>query len=84
MSAYVKERDGVKLVAKEKRHRLEVTPSVALDKRLFHEPLTLVVEASVVEAVQDGRRLSVERRGGKSIFEFDPQGGKVIIYKEKN
>lgn len=79
--AYTKERDNVRIAVKERRKKITVTPTMTLDARIFDEPLTLVVDCHVASATQDGRRLTVTRRGGKSLVDFMPGGGVVTIAK---
>ena len=83
VSAYVKERDAIKLKTKTKKRKIIVTPSLSLDKELFHEPLTLVVERGLLSATQDGKPLAIKSKNGNSIVAFNPHGGKIILQVEK-
>lgn len=79
VAAYVKERDAVKLKTKVLKNEIIVTPSLSLDKELFHESLTLVVNHTVLSASQDGKPLVVAHKKGRGLVEFDPHGGKITI-----
>lgn len=79
VSAYVKERDAIKLKTKVRKDKIIVTPSLSLDKELFHEPLTLVVEHTLLSASQDGKQLAVLNKNGQGLVDIDPQGGKVSL-----
>ena len=81
VAAYVAERDSIILTQKQKRGKVVVWPSLSLDARLFNVPLTMCVEGCAdCRVVQDGERIEVYYRGGNAYFEFDPHGGKIIIY----
>ena len=84
VSAYIKERDAVKLKVKEKKNYILVTPTLNLDKDLFSLPLTLVTDKEVSAATQDGNVLIVGQRRGKSYVEFNPHGGVVRIITKSN
>ena len=56
-----------------------MTPSLSLDKELFYEPLTLIVEHTLLSAIQDGKTLAFINKDGRSLVDFDPHGGKVIL-----
>lgn len=80
--SYIKEREAIRLVVKEKKHKLYVLLQLELDKELFVEPLTLVVtvaEGQKVTAKQDGKKLSVHQQVGKAVFDFDPFGGRILV-----
>lgn len=84
VSAYVKERDAIKLKTKVKKNKIVVTPSLSLDKELFYEPLTLIVEHTLLSAMQDGKQLVFINKDGRSLVDFDPHGGKIILGLDKN
>lgn len=56
-------------------------PELALDKALFTEPLTLVIEGKMKKVIarQNGKKLPIVLRSGKAWFEFDPFGGEIMI-----
>jgi hypothetical protein len=56
-----------------------VTPSTPLDPQLFTHPLTLVVKGEVTEARQGKRELPLTKKGDKTVFDFDPNGGIIMI-----
>lgn len=80
--SYLKEREAVRLAVTEKKNKLHIVPSLPLDKELFTEPLTLVVEGGGMKKVtarQAKRKLPVQLRGGKAFFDFDPFGGEIVV-----
>lgn len=84
VSAYVCERDAVRLDIRRTGNGMTVTPRLNLDRRIYNHPLTLVVPApGITEATQDGRRLDVTVRGGKAVMDFDPYGGKIEMKVKK-
>lgn len=80
VSAYVKERDAVKLKVKAGKNQIEVTPKLVLNAELFNESLTLVVDHTLLSATQDGKQLKVSNKKGRGLVDFNPHGGKVILY----
>ena len=83
VSAYVKERDAIKLKTKIRMGKIIVVPSLPLDKELFHESLSLVVDHTLLSATQDGKHLVFRNKGGRGIVDFNPHGGKIILRVEK-
>ena len=82
--AYAAERDSIVLDTKQdKRGTLTITPSMPLPEKLFCHPLTLVVDGTLLEAVQGKKRLTVVSRNGKSLVDFDPHGGKIKLYVKR-
>ena len=80
VAAYIRERDDVQLKVAVQKGRLTVTPSTSLDKELFQLPLTMIVDAEVKSATQDGKPLAVRKNiDGKALIDFNPHGGKVFI-----
>ncbi len=82
VAAYVKERDAIRLTIERSRQTIVVTPKLDLDPELFTEPLTMVVNETTnghVTAKQGKKRLAVEIRDGKALFDFDPYGGAIKI-----
>ena len=77
--AYMAERDTIQLNVEQQKSIVTVTPQIPLDKQLFYHPLTLVVKGEVAEARQDKRMLSLIKKGDKTLFNFDPNGGKIQI-----
>jgi len=88
VSAYVKERDSTTLQMKEigSWHYI-VTPSCPLDKTLFTETLTAVIEEKDIKKVwihQGKRKLDVIIQADKALFDFDPFGEDIEIeFKKK-
>ena len=80
VTAYVTERDSLKLDVRKGRSSITVIPYTGLDGNIFTHPLTLVVSGDrVVSAVQDGKSLSVYTNGGETMIDFSPCGGQVMI-----
>lgn len=79
--SYLKEREAIRLTVTEKKNKLHVVPELPLDKELFTEPLTMVVEGGTMKKVsarQGKKKLSVQLRSDKAFFDFDPFGGEII------
>lgn len=82
VAAYIREREEIRLDITPRKDGWKVKPVLKLDKRLFAEPLTMVVEgvSSKQISVRQGRKqLPVYSNGGKQLFDFDPFGGKITI-----
>ena len=79
VAAYVRECRSVQLSVTQQGQLLTVTPTTALDARLFSHPLTLVVKGVVSEAVQHGVSLPVSQRQGNSLIDFHPHHGTIQI-----
>lgn len=80
--SYLKEREAIRLTVTEKKNKLHVVPELPLDKELFTEPLTMVVEDGTMKKVsarQGKKKLSVQLRSDKAFFDFDPFGGEIIV-----
>ena len=80
--SYLKEREAIRLTVTEKKNKLHVVPELPLDKELFTEPLTMVVEGGKMKKVsarQGKKKLSVQLRSDKAFFDFDPFGGEIIV-----
>lgn len=80
VAAYVAERDAITLETKQKGNTLIVTLRMTLDKRIFHQPLTLVIKGAEPKQVKQGRnQLTVTHREDRWLVNFDPHGGKIEI-----
>lgn len=82
VASYIREREEVKLNIVRKKKRLEITPDLQLDKELFIEPLTLVLEGPefrTITAKQGKNKLPVQVVGNQVFFDFDPYGGVIIV-----
>ena len=80
--SYLKEREAIRPTVTEKKNKLHVVPELPLDKELFTEPLTMVVEGGTMKKVsarQGKKKLSVQLRSDKAFFDFDPFGGEIIV-----
>lgn len=79
VAAYVTERDSIRLDIKNNKDVITVMPELPLNAQLFTQPLTLVVSAEAVEAKQGKKKLPLTRKDDKTLFDFDPHGGKITI-----
>lgn len=82
--AYIAERDSVQLAVKLSDKRLSVVPTCNLNKELFTLPLTMIVDADVKEVRQDGQTLPLIRKGNKTMFDFNPNGGQIDMILKNN
>lgn len=88
VSAYVAERESVRLKIIRKKNRLKIIPSHSPDSKLFDEPLTLVVntENNPVKTIRQGKTQLVYNQISTTeiMVDFDPGGKQIIIdYAEK-
>ncbi|NDW11401.1 hypothetical protein D0T50_00670 [Bacteroides sp. 214] len=82
VAAYTKEREEVQLSITKNKKSITVTPTLTLDKKLYYEPLTLVIDRSNIQqiAVKQGKKnLPVHLTAEKAMFDFDPHGGAIVI-----
>lgn len=83
VAAYEKERDSVRLYIVTKRKQMKVKSFNPLNKELFNENLTMVVENSakkIKSVKQDKKNLPFQEISSeKTIFDFNPNGGEIVI-----
>lgn len=79
VAAYVKERDEVVLQTKAKKRKMLVKPSLALDKRIFVMPLTLIIPEKVTKARQGNHVLLIQSRNGEKYVDVDPFGKTIKL-----
>jgi len=91
VSAYVTERDAIRLEVKQRKDVTTITPYLDLDSTIFTEPLTMRVQGCFEKKVakyskwgawraeQDGKILPISRRGEELLFEFNPFGGQITF-----
>lgn len=79
IAAYTKERDAIHIKTKISKRKIIVKPSLSLREDLFHEPLTLVVNQNLLSATQDGKTLDIKKKVERSLVDFNPHGGKVVL-----
>lgn len=80
--SYMKEKEAIRLIVNEKKNKLYITPHLELDKELFTEPLTMVIENGIMQKVtvkQGRKKLPVQFESGKALFDFNPFGGEIIV-----
>ena len=81
VAAYVKERDNVTIDSDEDDNEITLTISTGLSATLFNQPLTLIIDANIASAEQEGAALDVNVRGGQTLINVNPNGGRVTIRK---
>lgn len=62
---------------------MTITPKLKLDKKLFTEPLTMVIQGGTMDgvAVKQGKQeLAVHMDGNKIMFDFNPYGGTIKVH----
>ncbi|MGE4587917.1 MAG: hypothetical protein AB7D05_11305, partial [Mangrovibacterium sp.] len=72
----------IKLETIQKGKNWIIKPVLTLDKKLFKYPLTMVLQKNGIRELsvrQGQKKLAVEILPDKAIFDFDPNGGKIII-----
>lgn len=82
VAAYQAERDNTRLEVTQSADApltITVTPHLSLDKNLFTMPLTIIVQAFVSRATQNGHPLKVTRKDSRSLIDVDPHGGSVVL-----
>lgn len=82
VAAYLKEKEAIRLKVISSKNGLRIYPALSLDKTLFTEPLTLVIEEeNIKKAVvwQGKKKLSVTQKPGKIWFEFNPFGDEIRV-----
>ncbi len=80
--AYTKEKKDITCEIKKGKNSVQVIPKMTLDKALFTEPLTMVMEKNGIRKItakQDNQTLAVQLSADKALFEFNPFGGPVQI-----
>jgi peptidoglycan/xylan/chitin deacetylase (PgdA/CDA1 family) len=83
VAAYTAEQKNIVLKTTIKRNKILVVPTMTLDKQLFNQPLTLVAylsETGLIKAFQRGKIRKVTYSSGKALIDFDPNGGKIILF----
>lgn len=80
VSAYVKERDDIRLNIKSKGRMIKVTPKTSLDPKLFNHPLTLIIPDNAVEVIQAGCIMPIYHSNGKRCADINPNKGTVKIF----
>lgn len=82
VAAYIKEREEVKITIDRHETRIYISPELELEQNLFTEYLTMVIcnkEGKNISVKQRGKKLPVEIRNGKVLFDFNPYGGKITV-----
>ncbi|MDR2918872.1 MAG: polysaccharide deacetylase family protein [Tannerella sp.] len=82
VAAYEKERESISLNIQKKKRYWLITPSLELDKDLFYERLTLVIDKDNIKtaiAKQDDEDLPVKILPEKIMFDFNPYGGRIKV-----
>ena len=83
VSAYVTERDSTRLKIVKKKNKLKISLFHSLNRKLFNQPLTLIVNTSerALKSVKQGTSEIIFRQTSPSeiVFDFDPSGKQIII-----
>lgn len=82
ISAYTKEQEHIKFNSTQKGKKWILVPSLPLDKELFKIPLTMVVNKEILRdctVKQKGKKLKVKHFSDKILFDFDPNGGEIVV-----
>jgi Predicted xylanase/chitin deacetylase len=82
VAAYVKEQKAITYDIADTEKGFSVTPELALDKKLFTEPLTAVIEQNNIRKVvirQGKKRLKAQIFPDKVLFDFNPFGGRIEV-----
>ena len=83
VASYIKEREEIQLKVSNKKNGMTITPKLKLDRKLFAEPLTMVIQGETMNGIQvkQGRKeLPVYMNGNKVMFDFNPYGGAIKIH----
>lgn len=82
VAAYTKEQKAVTFDIRQTKAGFTITPDLPLDKTVYTEPLTGVVNGRQVKRLtvtQKGQRLKTHIKGGNWLFNFDPFGGEITV-----
>jgi len=82
VAAYTAEQQNIKLETIQKGKKWIIKPVLTLDKKLFKYPLTMVLQQNGIRELsvkQGQKQLAVEILPDKAMFDFDPNGGEIII-----
>lgn len=83
IQAYVKERDAITLATRWSNKTFIITPTLHLDSKIFHMPLTLKITGmgknQCINAVQDGKPLQVSYRGDYFTIDINPHGTPATV-----
>lgn len=83
VAAYTEEQKHTRLDIRQQKKGLIITPQLDLDKEIFTEPLTMVIQKEGVRkmtARQGKKKLAVHKIGDKFIFDFNPFGEAIKVY----
>ncbi len=87
IASYIKERDSTLLTAtRQGRDEFIVTPACSLDKELYQQPLTAIVQQNNIRRIavnQDGKKLETKIQKDQALFYFDPFGGPIMVKIKK-
>ncbi len=82
VAAYQKEFESITYTITKTKNGFTVTPTLTLDKKLFNENLTAVIETRNLKKLkvsQGRKRLKFEKYPDKVLFDFDPFMGTVNV-----
>lgn len=83
VSAYINEAKDITFTIKAKKNSLTIIPILNLNKKLFTEPLTMILELNQSQKIsvkQGSRKINVKNIAqDKILFNFDPNGNPIQI-----
>lgn len=79
VTSYIKERDDVRLDVRIKGRKVRIVPECSLDREIFRSTLSLETPLPVRKARQGRKDLKVMRFGGKTLVEFNPFAGNIVL-----
>ncbi len=82
VAAYIEERKNLKFMATADENSIVIEPKLQLDKEIFKEVLTMVIDRQglkEVNAEQGGKAIPVRIYPDKAVFDFDPYGGNIKV-----
>lgn len=83
VSAYTKEAENTTFTVVSKKKKYTLTPNMSLDKNLFTEPLTMILDLYQkrnITITQNGKKISPQKIStNQIIFNLDPNGKPVTI-----
>lgn len=86
IAAYTTEQESIKFKITQQDEKWILVPNLSLNKELFKIPLTMVVNKEMLPdciVKQKGKILKVNHFSDKILFDFDPNGGEIVVRKRK-
>ncbi len=86
VAAYLKERENFTWKLEKKKDNIVITPELSLDKKIFTESLTMVIENPKYRNItvkQENKELLLRILSDRIMFDFDPFGGVIQIFGKR-